>query len=153
MLWQGVIPHVRCEIKLQIPPSTISVMTNASLIRSELQSSKSNSPQVPNPGAPIIIKVSLYQVCQIQVLCKVVGYIVCIMLTRLYDFIFYYIYLRVQRNWIIILIMYTGVFTTLHNYCSSSDSLTLKTHAFYITVRIRTNYCLTLKLSLLYKVR
>ena len=66
------------------------------------------------------------------VLCKVVGYILCIMLVRSLDIIFYYVCLRVGCNWIFILILDAIVFTTLHNYHSSSGSLTLKTHTFVL---------------------
>ena len=85
-------------------------------------------------------------------LCKVVGDIVYIMFVRLFYLSFYYVCLGLIILEFFFFILHVSVFTNLHNYYLSLDSLTLKTHAYmYITVRIRINYHLTLKHSLLYK--
>ena len=83
------------------------------------------------------------------VLCKVVEYIVCIVLMRSFHLLFYYMYLRADCNCTFILIMCADVFSTLHNYHSFRFPYS-QNSCFYDTVTERTNYCFTLEHSLLY---
>ena len=81
-------------------------------------------------------------------LCKVVGCIVCATFMRFFYLIFYYICLGLIILEVFLFVLCISVFTTLQTYCSSLDSITLKTHAdVYIMVKIRINYHVTLKYS------
>ena len=61
-------------------------------------------------------------------LCKVDGYIVRVIFTRLLYVIFYYEFLGLIILEFFLFILPISVFTSLHNYHSPLDSLTLKTH-------------------------